>query len=49
MASMTVTNTTATHKSGAKKRVAKKQKVVSNGKTYNMSKLAARRTLKVKQ
>ena len=45
MASMVVTTTTATHKKKPKNRVAVRERVVSNGKKYNLKKLAARRTL----
>jgi hypothetical protein len=45
MAQMVVQETTATHKKKPRKRVAVKQRVVSNGKKYDLRKLAARRTL----
>lgn len=49
MAQMTVTTTTATHKKKPRNRVAIKERVISNGKKYNLRKLAARRTLQVRQ
>ena len=49
MAQLIATNTSMTHKSGPKKRVAIRQRVVSNGKRYNLRQLAARRTLTPRQ
>ena len=49
MAQMVVTNTKMTHKKKPRNRVAVKDRVISNGKKYNLQKLAARRTLKVRK
>ena len=45
MAKMVVQHTTMTHKKQPRNRVAVRRKVISNGKKYDLQKLAARRTL----